>query len=128
MSSIWQWLAWGEGILRILLPYATFVGVAYTTWTFWRSRRKVSIYAVNDDSPGRERREIARVPASLVSRAEVNGLVAQAAAGHRLDLSRFVFHYPPGKIVEVPLPAESFRKLNADRVSAASDIPPEEHA
>jgi len=111
-QSAWQWLTWGNDHLRSVLAYLTFFGVMYTVWSFWRSRRLVTIYAVNDDSPKRERVEIGKVPASFVSRAEVAGLVGQAAAGERLDLSRFVFDYRPKRTVNVRLPAESFKKLN----------------
>ena len=110
-KALWEWIAWGNASLRDVLAYATFFGVMYTVLSFWRSRRMVTIYAVNDDSPERERREIAKVPASFVSRAEVAGLVAQLAAGERLDFSRFVFDYRPKRSVEVRLPAESFAKL-----------------
>ena len=89
---------------------------SYTVWNFWRSRSIVTIYAVNDDSPGRERREIAKVPSLFVSRAEVMGLVAKAAAGQTLDFSRFAFDYRLAKkTVEVRLPEQSFRKLDAKR-------------
>jgi len=77
----------GNGILRNVLAYATFAGVTYTVWTFWRfpparhhrrrERRAASV----------ERKEIAKVPASFLSRAEIVGLIGQAAAGQRLDFS-----------------------------------------
>src|SRR5436190_9027624 len=99
--ALWEWVTWGNANLRDVLAYATFIGVTYTVWSFWHSRRIVAIYAVNDDDPNRKRREIAKVPASFVSRAEVAGLVAQIAAGERLDFSRFVFDYRPRRVVEV---------------------------
>ena len=114
----WKWIVWGNSNLRDVLAYATFVGVMYTVWSFWRSRRTVTVYAVNDDSPGRERRTIAQVPASFVSRAEVMGLVAQAAGGERLDFSRFVFDYRLAKTVVVCLPEESFQKISANQPAA----------
>jgi hypothetical protein len=43
----------------------------------------------------------------------VMGLVAQAAAGQRLDFTRFVFDYRLRRAVEVRLPGESFKKLGA---------------
>ena len=75
---------------------------------------------MNDDSPGRERRRIAQVPASFVSRAEVMGLVAQAAGGERLDFSRFVFVYRLAKTVIVRLPDESFHKISANEPATES--------
>lgn len=107
---VWHWIAWGNSHLRDVLSYATFIGVMYTVWGFWRARRIVTIYVVNDESTPRERREVARLPASFVSRAEVMGLVAQAA-GQRLDFTRFGFDYQYRTVIEVLLPAESFQKL-----------------
>jgi hypothetical protein len=108
--AMWEWIAWGNASLRDVLAYATFVGVMYTVWSFWRSRRIVTIYAVNDDDPARERREIAKVPASFV------------------DFSRFAFDYWPGRTVEVPLPAESFRKLARHDPHAPRDPAPPDRA
>jgi hypothetical protein len=110
-TTTWQWIVWGNGNLRDVLAYATFFGVMYTVWSFWRSRRLVTVYVVNDDNPKSERREIAKVPVSFVSRAEVVGLVAQVAAGQRLDFSRFRFNYQLRRTVIVRLPQESFEKL-----------------
>jgi hypothetical protein len=107
----WPWLTWGNDFLRGVVAYGTFVGVMYTAWGFWRSRGKVAIMAVNADDPSAERRLIAKVPRSFMSRAEVMGLVGQAAGGERLDFTRFVFDYKARKRVVVVLPDESFHML-----------------
>lgn len=120
-TAIWAWVTWGNANLRDVLAYATFFGVMYTVWSFWRSRRMITIYAINVESGEGERREIAKVPASFVTRAEVMGLVGQAAAGERLDLSKFNFDYKPTTVIEVPLPAESFRKLGPHKASLGND-------
>jgi hypothetical protein len=110
-TQLRTWIAWGNSQLRDALAYATFVGVMYQVIMFWRTRRLVTIVAVNRDAS--ERREIAKVPASFASRAEIMGLVAQAAGGERLDFSGFSFDYKFRREVLVRLPEESFRKLSS---------------
>jgi hypothetical protein len=114
-AQVWAWIAWGNSQLRDVLAYATFIGVMYQIVTFWRTRRLVTIIAANRDSPSDPGREIAKVPASFASRAEIVGLVAQAAGGERLDFSGFAFDYKFRRQVVVQLPADSFEKLSARR-------------
>jgi hypothetical protein len=109
-GQIWGWITWVNSQLRDVLAIATFIGVMYQIWMFWHTKRLVSIIVANRDS--KERREIAKVPASFVSRAEVMGLVAQAAGGERLDFSGFAFDYKFHHQVIVELSPESFRKLS----------------
>lgn len=110
-AELWQWVTWGNDYLRGVVAYGTFAGVMYTVWSFWRSQSKVAIIVVNGDSSSGERRQIARVPRSFVSRAEVMGVVGKAAGGETLDFTRFVFDYKVRKQVIVVLPENSFRKV-----------------
>jgi hypothetical protein len=117
-GQVWSWIAWINSQLRDVVAITTFVvsittllGVMYQVWMFRRTTRLVTVIVVNRES--QERREIAKVPASFVSRAEVMGLVAQAAGGERLDFAGFAFDYKFHDQVVVELPAESFGKLSA---------------
>lgn len=74
-----------------------------------RERRQVAISARCATTGAKK--EVARIPARFVSRAEVLGLTAQAAGGQRLDTSRFVFNHHFSSEVVVELPEESFKLL-----------------
>jgi len=74
-----------------------------------RERRSVTITARCATTGAKK--EVARIPARFVSRAEVLGLTAQAAGGQRLDTSRFVFDHHFSSEVVVELPEESFNLL-----------------
>ena len=117
-GQVWSWIVWINSQLRdviviatFLSALATFFGVMYQIKVLLRTRRLVRIVVANGESG--ERREIAQIPARFVSRAEVMGLVAQAAGGERLDFSGFAFDYKFENQVTVELPAESFAKLAA---------------
>ena len=127
LPEIWTWVVWGNEQLRHVAYYATvitFLGVAYQLYRLWRSSRRVRILVVNADSRARkkERTEIGRVPRRHVTRAEINGLVSQAAGGARLDLSRFRFDYKVRRRIVVELPEESYQLVVGPR-SAAAPVP-----
>ncbi len=115
LAGLWNWVLWGAVEMQPVQPYAivgTFVGMVWNTWNMWRIRhgwRVVRIVAVETDS--KERRHIADVPWQFVTRAEVQGLVANAAKGERLDFGQFQFDYAFQRELIVNLPPDSFRKL-----------------
>ena len=74
-----------------------------------RERREVSILA-RCATTG-EQKNVAKIPARFVTRAEVLELTAQAAGGQRLDTSRFEFDHHFGNEVVVELPEESYKLL-----------------
>ena len=111
LSQLWDWVAWGNAQLRHVAYYATmvtFLGVVWQLLLVWRQSRPVRVFVVNDDSLARERAPIGALPRRFATRAEINGLVSQAAGGATLDLSRFRFNYKVRSVIEVPLPKSSY--------------------
>jgi hypothetical protein len=114
LNSYWDWLRWGTDVFRAVQPWAivgTFIATIWTVWNMLRGWRVVRIIAVETDTM--ERKHIADLPWQFATRAEVQGLVANAARGERLDFGQFQFDYAFRKELIVRLPQESFRKLRS---------------
>lgn len=95
-------LSWAANLIQVGSPLAVLV-------LMLRERREVKILARNATSG--EQKQVARIPARFVSRAEILGIVAQAAGGGRLDFSSFRFDHHFSSEVVVELPEESFNLL-----------------
>lgn len=99
-----------QSVFSTLEPFAKLFAlgaVLYTAFGQWRGAQKVAIVA----SDGDRKKIVSRLPRRAVTRAEVLGLVAQAAGGARLDFSGFDLDYDFGNEVVVPLTAADFEKL-----------------
>ncbi len=82
--------------------------VLWGLYVWLRENRKITIKATN----GGEEVAIATLPARMVTRGEINGLVGQKAKGKRIDLSQFVFDfYKMSNEVEVPLNKADFDNI-----------------
>ncbi|MEK7509559.1 MAG: hypothetical protein AAB605_02490 [Patescibacteria group bacterium] len=99
----------GFGALANLIQVASACGIYWTVRELLRSRRHVAIIVRNSTTG--DQKELARIPARFVSRAEVMGLVSQAAGAPRLDFSRFKFDYEFREEIVVELPEESYKLL-----------------
>jgi hypothetical protein len=103
--------AFGE-VLAVLQPYAvigSFVGICWTVFQMWKFRdswRAVEIKIQRADST--DRHSVASIPWRFASRAEVQGLIANAAGGERLDFSSFHFDYKYRRAIIVPLPNDQY--------------------
>ena len=94
-------VAWIGTIASVL----TLLGVAWGGAAWLRANRKVTIVVTCN---GNEKL-IATLPARLITRGEINGLVSQKAGPARLDLSNFQFdYYKVNKKVSVPLSQTDF--------------------
>lgn len=95
-------LSWAANLIEVGSPLAVLV-------LMLRERREVKILARSATTG--EQKQVASVPARFVTRAEVLGIVAQAAGGGRLDFSSFRFDHHFSSEVVVDLPDESFKLL-----------------
>lgn len=99
----------GFGAIANCIQVASAAGIYWTVRELLQSRRTVAIVVRN--STNGDQKELARIPARFVSRAEIMGLVSQTAGAPRLDFSRFKFDYNFGNEVVVELPEESYKLL-----------------
>ena len=99
----------GFGAVANIIQVGSAGGIAWTVRAMLRDRRHVAIIVRNGTSG--DQKILARIPARFVSRAEIMGLVSQAAGAPRLDFSRFKFDYDFREEVVVELPEESYKLL-----------------
>jgi hypothetical protein len=128
-QETWAWITWGNSQLQHVAYYATmvtFLGVAWQLFTAWRQTWLVRIFVVNADSATEERTEVGLLPRRHVTRAEINGLVSQAAGGARLDFSCFRFDYKVRSSIDVALPEASYllviRSRSPDRPQESNPL------
>lgn len=117
LNSLREFLIWAQPFALLF----TFIGTLYTCYQIYRMKdrwRRVRIIAV--DTQSGDRKFVAELPWQLATRAELQGLVANAARGQRLDFSQFEFDYRFRPEIEVRLPQQSFA-LVAGAAAAAAD-------
>jgi hypothetical protein len=110
--SLWDVVLWGGDVLRPLQPYAVLGTLAtgvYAAWTFWRDGQTVKIFVLDESTD--ETRHIANIPHRFVTRAEVQGVIANLAQGERLDFSKLNFDYSFRRKVYIRLPSASYQGL-----------------
>ena len=95
------------GVAANLIQVGSACGIYFTVRELLRTRRNVAI-VVRNSTTG-DQKQLALIPARFVSRAEVMGLVSQAAGAPRLNFSEFRFDYNFGDEIVINLPEESYQ-------------------
>ncbi len=114
MPSLYEWIVWGGEVLRPFQPYGVFGTLATVAGIFAKLRRSwrvVAVFAVDETT--KERKLIASIPYQFATRAEVLGRISNLAGGKQLDFRRFQPDYKYHRELDVPLPSDQFKLLDA---------------